>query len=131
MKFFYFLLLSLLIASAIPEARACQEHHAASPAFFKNLNDVPLMPGLSELTTETVLFDKPEGRFVESAAVSDNISSREIADFYDETLPHLGWQRIDNGRFVRQEESLQINIRKEGSSRLVVVTVMPRLPASP
>ena len=42
---------------------------SAQPAqFFENLQDIPLMPGLVERGDDTLFFDKPEGRVVESVA---------------------------------------------------------------
>jgi hypothetical protein len=131
MRFFYItaviLIAGLAGLKAVPGT--CAEPQAVAPAFFSNMDDVPLMPGLAELVDQAILFDKPDGRFIESAAVSDNVSGQSISRFYDETLPQLGWRKIKDGRFVRQEEQLQIDIREEGASRLVVVTVMPRLSA--
>ena len=87
-RFYAFLRLAAILAVLIPAAGWAEESR-----FFSELNDIPLMPGLYELTEETVVFDKPEGRIVESSAVSETQEIAKIRAFYAETLPQLGWQR--------------------------------------
>jgi hypothetical protein len=41
---------------------------ARADAFFQSVNDIPLMPGLNEITDQEMVFDKPEGRIAEAAA---------------------------------------------------------------
>jgi hypothetical protein len=98
------------------------------PAFFTTLNDVPLMAGLTELPDETLIFDKPEGRIVETAAVTDRTgpSAADIEAFYAQTLPHLGWRQVAKGQYLRQNEVLRLDVETGDGSRHVMVTVMPR-----
>lgn len=97
-----------------------------SPRFFSTLNDVPLMDGLEELLDQSVVFDKADGRIVESMAVGDDVAAEKIRSFYENTLPQLGWVKKGDGRYVRQDEVLQITIDKETGYNVVHVMVSPQ-----
>lgn len=88
---------------------------AEDARFFSALNDIPLMPGLYELTEEAVVFDKPEGRIVESAAVTETQEAAKIRAFYAETLPQLGWQKVPAAKNAKGADSY----RKQGETLTV------------
>lgn len=94
--------------------------------FFESLQDVPLMPGLYELLDESVIFDKPGGRIIESQAASENLAGDEIRAFYEQTLPQMGWSRIAPDSFIRQDESLTMNVEKQDGYSVVRFMVSPR-----
>ena len=98
---------------------------ARADAFFQSVSDIPLMPGLSEITDQEVVFDKPEGRIVEAAA-STSRNRDAILSFYDSTLPQLGWDKTGAGTFVRSGETLKIGIEDAGGGRLVHIAILPR-----
>ncbi len=116
--------LLLLISPSISWAQ--DTHPQPEPRFFENLNDIPLMPGLFEMIDETVIFDKPEGRIVESSAATESVAPAAIEAFYDSTLPQLGWERTTEDLFTRQNERLQIQIEKEDGYSVVHIMVAPR-----
>ena len=93
--------------------------------FFESL-DVPLMPGLYEIPEETIVFDKPDGRIIESQAASDHLGSVQIREFYENSLPQMGWIRVSPESFVRQEEILTMEIREQGAYHIVRFLVSPR-----
>lgn len=103
-----------------------QEGSREAPRFFSTLNDVPLMDGLEELIDQSVVFDKAEGRIIESAAAGNDMAAEKIRDFYERTLPQLGWVKKENGRYVRQDEVLEISIDKETGYSVIHVMVSPR-----
>lgn len=80
-----------------------------SGGFVAGLEDVPLPADFSVVRDSTTVFDKPEGRIVESYATGPGSSAAVLA-FYDEALAHLGWERLGPGRFLREGELLQIEI---------------------
>ncbi len=109
---------------------------AEESKFFSALNDVPLMPGLYELTDETVVFDKPEGRIVESSAVSETQNVNKIKGFYAQTLPQLGWQRqavpqnagkaaIGADSYVREGETLTLKTETRHQLNIVRFSLSP------
>lgn len=100
---------------------------AAAPAsattFLKAIEDVPLVEGLSE-TGEPVVFESDFGRVVKTAAAGQ-VSADAVERFYTETLPALGWKRVDETgvfAFARENERLTISIAEPRSARPVNVT---------
>jgi len=86
---------------------------ALAGGFVAGLEDLPLMPGLSEVEESTVSFDSPEGRIVEVYA-EGAVDGGRVLTFYDETLPQLGWTPEGGGNFRREGEMLRIEIISEG-----------------
>ena len=85
---------------------------------------MPLMPGLSALVGEGVVFDKPGGRFIESLAAGD-IPADDISAFYADMLPQLGWQQSAEGNYLREGENLSLDIQREQTQTIVRFTVSP------
>ncbi len=102
-------------------------HAADAPMiFFKNIADVPLMPGLQELDEESLIFDKPEGRIVESTATGNTLDPAALWSFYDHLLPSFGWIKTGPGIYVRDGEQLKIEPKQEAGAWQVHVRVTPR-----
>ena len=98
---------------------------AGDSRFFSELNDIPLMPGLYELEQETAVFDKPEGRIVESAAASETQTPSKIKGFYESTLPQLGWVRSGPDSFVRDGEKLTLTVQPRGNIQVLHFSLRP------
>jgi hypothetical protein len=98
---------------------------AEGSRFFTELADIPVMPGLFELVDETMIFDKAEGRVVESAAASETKNSNEIKAFYNQTLPQMGWVRVREGVFQRGAEQLHLTIETRGNLRILRLSLTP------
>ena len=81
----------------------------AGEAFLTSIEDVPLAPGLTEAATGGMVFDSPSGRIVEAAATGA-VTAEQVAKFYAETLPQLGWQESGKLSFKRDTETLRIAI---------------------
>jgi hypothetical protein len=58
--------------------------------FIAGIEDLPVMPGLAEIADAGLIFDKPSGRIVEAYAQGE-VGEQAVLDFYQETLPQLGW----------------------------------------
>ena len=99
---------------------------AETPRFFTELSDIPLMPGLYELTDKTTVFDKPEGRIVESSAVSETENASKIRAFYNSALPQLGWVRQGEDTYIRGEEVLRLGTDSGPVLTVLKITVFPR-----
>lgn len=96
----------------------------ADSAYLADVNDLPLPPGLSEDQSARVVFDKPEGRIVETAA-SGPATPGEVDAFYARTLPALGWQARADGVWSRGEEVLQMTVSRNGSQVAVHFLITP------
>ena len=99
---------------------------AETPRFFTELSDIPLMPGLYELTDKAMVFDKPEGRIVESAAVSETENAIQIRAFYNSALPQLGWVRQGDDSYIRGDEVLRLGTDSGPVLTVLKITVFPR-----
>jgi hypothetical protein len=60
-------------------------------AFVDGIDDLPLMPGLSPVTEEGLVFDKPGGRIVHAVA-RGTVTPAAVRQFYADTAPQLGWR---------------------------------------
>ena len=74
--------------------------------FVSTIEDLPLMPGLIE-EEGGLVFDSARGRIVEAYATGP-VSAGAVRDFYDETLPQLGWRRLGDSVFRRENEILKV-----------------------
>lgn len=96
--------------------------------FFTVLSDVPVMPGMNEVPGRDMDFDKPEGRIAESTAIAQkpDIDGAQVRDFYDRSLPQLGWVKTGPGLFIRQAEQMSVQTSVEQARTRVRLTVSPR-----
>ena len=83
--------------------------------------DLPLMDGLKQTEDDAVSFDAPSGRIIEAYAQSGVTGKQKIEDFYNKTLPQLGWKRLPRKgssspvSYEREGEVLTISIDDEGT----------------
>jgi len=83
---------------------------AAGARYFSALPDLPLPPALTEDAGSAVRFDQPEGRVIVLQATGSQ-QPVEINEFYQRTLPALGWKSEGDNRFTRGEETLTLDIK--------------------
>lgn len=80
---------------------------ASAQEFVSGIEDLPLMPGLTETDEGSLVFESATGRFVEVYAIGDMEPSR-VTGFYGESLPQLGWQQAGPTIYRRDGEILMI-----------------------
>ena len=114
------LVIALLLTP--PAARPGQAEEASG--FVAGLEDLPLMPGLSELSGSGFAFDTADGRIVEAYASGD-VGEDEVLRFYAETLPQLGWEQASPRGFRREGERLSIEFVKGGKPITVHFSLTP------
>lgn len=66
--------------------------YAADGDYFSAFPELPIPPNMQEDADNAVRFDQPEGRVITLQA-SGAVSPSDIVDFYDKTMPALGWTR--------------------------------------
>lgn len=100
---------------------------ARAEGFFTVIQDLPLMPGLTELSDQGVVFDNPGGRIVEAYA-QGWVAGSAVEQFYGQTLPQLGWTAAAPGSFLREGEQLELAVLRDGGSEgtLVRFVLKPR-----
>ena len=96
----------------------------AAGGFFNGLPDLPIMSGLTEDPSATIVFDKPEGRIVKMTATG-RVTRAAVNKYYGRALPHLGWEKIGLGRFRRDGEILLLKISGTGKDLTVRVSLLP------
>lgn len=99
--------------------------HAGEEGFIADFDDLPLMPGFEEVPGLGVVFDKPEGRIVEAFARGRR-SEAEVAAFYRETLPQLGWSAGDGHSYAREDEVLTLEFETTGGWLTIHFSISPR-----
>lgn len=126
-KPFYMIVAALFLMALLlaPSAGFAGEEFY-SPRFLTTLQDVPLMPGLSEVEEDSMMFDKPSGRIAESTARAESLATDEIEKFYSATLPQLGWLETKEGAYVRQNEELNITVANVDGESFVRFMLTPR-----
>ena len=127
--YLYLVLALLLVGGSAPVVAndvAPVSARADSTLFFETLQDVPVMPGLTELEDYTLVFDKPEGRIIEMVARIDGASVSDVRDYYRLSLPQLGWVMTAPDSYTRGEEHLSLNFEREQKDSFLRMTVQPR-----
>ena len=100
---------------------------AARDVFFSLIEDLPVMPGLSEDVEAGMVFDKPEGRIV-TAVAQGRVPKDAPTRYYDEVLPQLGWQKQSGGDWRRDEETLRAAISEDAGTVRLTITISPAGP---
>jgi len=118
------LMLALLIATGIMLGGTIATAAADNAGFVAGVEDLPLMPGLTELSGSGYAFGSSNGRIVEAYATGD-VSQQQVLDFYSTTLPQLGWEAATNHSYRRQGERLAIEFVKGTGPLTVHFTVTP------
>ena len=99
--------------------------HNDEPVFFATLQDVPVMPGLTELEGRSFSFDKPEGVIKEVAASIGDVNEDQVLHFYQVTLPQFGWGKINDTEFFRKNEYLEISFEKDQDDQIIKIMIRP------
>ncbi len=98
MKIIYTLFISIFLQTSTAFAQ---------DEFVAGFEDLPLMSGL-KIEQEELYFDTPTGKIVESYAYSEKLTTKEVLDFYKNTLPQLGWKAAKSNQYSREGELLTI-----------------------
>lgn len=116
------LLLAVLLSLAVPLAAAVAQ---GNDSYVSGIADLPLMPGLQTLPDSGLVFDKPGGRIVEAYA-EGKATPQAVHDFYEKTLPQLGWRREARGTYLREGERLNLDVDEEAGQVTVHFRLFPQ-----
>ncbi|MGA2087673.1 MAG: hypothetical protein ACLQE9_01525 [Roseiarcus sp.] len=97
---------------------------ARADEFVPGTEDLPLMPGLAPIDGSSLVFDKPEGRIVEAQA-KGKLARGDVARFYAQTLPQLGWSAAGTDLWRREGERLKLDYRGPDGNLTVSFTLSP------
>lgn len=112
----------LLFVCVLPFSLSQANEGMHAPRFFEAIPDVPLMNGMQEMHDYIFVFDKPEGRIIETLARTDGISVVNIREYYAQTLPQLGWRSTNHDEFIREEEKLSMQYEED----FLKITIRPK-----
>jgi len=98
-------LFALILVGGIVAAALAGEDRPLD--FVGDIEDLPLMAGLSEVPGVGMVFDTPSGRIVEAVA-SGPVTKAQVLGFYASTLPQLGWRQDAETVFRREGERLKL-----------------------
>jgi len=119
------LLLAIIEFGSIISFSYADNKGETAPTFFSSLQDIPVMPGLTELKEQSFSFDKPEGEITEAAALMGNLQENQVLYFYQITLPQFGWGKISNSEFFRNGEYLKISFNRDSTDNMVKIMIRP------
>jgi hypothetical protein len=97
---------------------------AGAGDFLAGFDDLPVMPGLTAVDGAGIVFDTPAGRIIEGYA-EGAVTKTSVRQFYDKTLPQLGWTRIGGSEFRREGEHLKIDFKGKDRALTVRFTLSP------
>ncbi len=93
--------------------------------FVLGIDDLTLMPGLTQLSDAETIFVVPkQGRIADSSAAGA-VDVDDVYRFYRRSLPQLGWKALDARSFKREGESLTIAAHSDGKITTVRFTLKP------
>ncbi len=115
---------AMVVLLAAP-AQAQAPEQGGARGFVTGVEDLPLIAGLTEQADAGVVFDKPSGRIVEAYA-SGALTRAEVAAFYAQTLPELGWRQVGDMAFARESEVLRIVVSGDDGALTVRFSLSPR-----
>ena len=97
-----------------------------SNLFINILGDVPLMTGLNVDYDSVLIFDKPEGRFIELIAVMDQKTNpHDVQSYYQRSLPMLGWQKIATRHYQREQDILTFSFKQNENNWITEFILKP------
>lgn len=119
--FLKFILLLALSVITISGAKADFEQR-----FFNGFDALPIMQGLEALSVYDMIFDHPDGRIIEAGA-EGNLDIDSIKEFYEETLPQLGWEEIEQNKYQREGEILEIEFIRSNPPVIIRFRLYPEI----
>ncbi len=117
---------SLIVLALMAAAPVQIVFAAENQAYMYYLPDVPLQAGTTELVDEAVLFDKAEGRIIESVVDVGETPEKQALNYYSEALPPLGWSPAGGGVFVRKGEQLIVKWEKVPTGAILRLSLSPK-----
>ena len=105
--------------------QACQAINAQNQAYFSALPDIPMPLGVQEIESESIVFDKPEGRFIQSVGFLSGITKESCAKIYKNVIENLGWSQSESIAFVGYSEVLQLKINEIQGEVLLTSELAP------
>ncbi len=98
-----------ILAALVLTVLAITSLPAFATDYLSGISDLPLPDGLVEAKDKSTVFDSAVGKVV-TAYASGPGTAAAVHDFYESTLPQLGWEETDEGNWRRENETLKIDV---------------------
>ena len=121
MRHSIYILVFLLSALFMSSKDVNAQQNPFTPVFSSVILDLPIMPGLTENAEAAVIFDKPDGRVVQTSAFGA-AQQDTIKLFYNRALPPLGWHPVKDMVFHRDGEVLKLGFEQAASPAQTTVS---------
>ncbi len=97
---------------------------AESQKFFNQIEDLPIAPGMEEVGPAGLFFQSSAGRIVVAVARGEGKLS-VIREFYEKSLPSLGWRFVRAGIYSRNSEILKMRFQKSLAKVSIYLHIVP------
>ena len=87
-------------------------------AAFLQGTDVPLMDDAVINENDSFSFDTPAGQIMTVTAQTSS-SSKEVIEFYKESLSALGWKQISSTEYQRDQDELTLQVESRKNMTLL------------
>ena len=116
MKRIFYLFFIAMIVNASP---------VYAEEFISGFEDIPMMKGFTQQENQTFSFGNEETGYSEAIIITQkNISFSSVQEFYQGTLPKLGWKLLESDnsscRFGRENDILEISRLSTGPLKLSI-----------
>jgi len=93
--------------------------------FLVGMEDIPIFKEMQYVEDTLIMFDKIDGRFV-STEVTGNYEKKDVEIFYNKALPNLGWRKIDEDKYERSNELLELDYTIGENSLNIIFSISPK-----
>ena len=83
---------------------------AQTEPFSSIIENLPLINGFTEDLENVVVFETPMGRIIEISAIGKG-NLQDAIDFYQKSLPQLGWDTRTETQYHKNGEMLKIDVK--------------------
>ena len=94
--------------------------------YINGIEDLPLYSDCQPFENQQVIYDVPEGRFIEASYFCPEQAYHAIKKYYQLALPQLGWEEKNN-KYYRDEEVLMMEINRVLHNLVVKFTLKPQV----
>ena len=117
MKKFNFFRVSILITLFLLLVSYLQT--ARTEPFSSIIENLPLINGFKEDLENIVVFETPMGRIIETSALGKG-NLQDAIDFYQKSLPQLGWDTRSKTQYHKNGEMLKIEVKDKSDAESTI-----------
>lgn len=92
--------------------------------FVSGIDDLPIFSKMINNYESLVIFDTNEGRFVKTEIYGE-VKLKKLVKFYEKILPNLGWNKLEEMKFQRDDEVLILKYDKKDKIIFLTFNILP------